>query len=70
MSLYQFLEEKEEKIAPETLLGTTHTYVEAREEKKLRSQREDFSDIVAEKEKKRKRKMDHRDGKSKKNFKF
>ena len=25
--LYQVLEEKEEKIAPGTLLGTTHTYV-------------------------------------------
>ncbi|PQQ10114.1 splicing factor 3B subunit 2 [Prunus yedoensis var. nudiflora] len=92
--LYQVLEEKEEKIAPGTLLGTTHTYVvgsgtqdkagakrvdllrgqkadkvdvtlqpeelelmenvlpakyeEAREEEKLRSQREDFSDMVAE----------------------
>ncbi|KAL5190978.1 Transcription factor BHLH094 [Glycine soja] len=57
------LEEKKEKIAPGTLLGTTHTYVvntgtqdksgakryeEAREEKKLRNQCEDSSDMVAE----------------------
>ncbi|KAI3718888.1 hypothetical protein L6452_19773 [Arctium lappa] len=115
--LYQVLEEKEEKIAPGTLLGTTHTYViggapqdkpagkrvdllrgqktdrvdvslqpeeleamenvlpakyeEAREEEKLRSQREDFSDMVAENEKKRKRKMQEKDSKSKKkDFKF
>ncbi|KAI3874561.1 hypothetical protein MKW92_027287 [Papaver armeniacum] len=109
--LYQVLEEKEEKIAPETLLGTTHTYVvgasservrgqkedrvevkilpeelealenrvdilaakyeEAREEEKQRSQREDFSDMVVENEKKRKRKMHEKDGKSrKKDFKF
>ncbi|KAB1199174.1 Splicing factor 3B subunit 2 [Morella rubra] len=115
--LYQVLEEKEEKIAPGTLLGTTHTYVvstgtqdktaakrvdllrgqktdkvdvtlqpeelevmenvlpakyeEAREEEKLRSQREDFSDMVAENEKKRKRKMQEKEGKSKKkDFKF
>ncbi|KAG6586162.1 Splicing factor 3B subunit 2, partial [Cucurbita argyrosperma subsp. sororia] len=115
--LYQVLEEKEEKVAPGTLLGTTHTYVisggtqdktgakrvdllrgqksdkvdvtlrpeeleamenvlpakyeEAREEEKLRSQREDFSDMVAENEKKRKRKMQEKDGKSKKkDFKF
>ncbi|CAK8577755.1 unnamed protein product [Lathyrus sativus] len=115
--LYQVLEEKEEKLAPGTLLGTTHTYVvgtgtqdksgakrvdllkgqktdkvdvtllpeeldamenvlpakyeEAREEEKLRSQREDFSDMVAENEKKRKRKMQEKDGKSKKkDFKF
>ncbi|RZC46473.1 hypothetical protein C5167_039423 [Papaver somniferum] len=119
--LYQVLEEKEEKIAPGTLLGTTHTYVvgagaqekaaaskrvdllrgqkadkvdvsfkpeeleglenldgvlaakyeEAREEEKQRSQREDFSDMVAENEKKRKRKMHEKDGKSKKkDFKF
>ncbi|GAU50745.1 hypothetical protein TSUD_86240 [Trifolium subterraneum] len=115
--LYQVLEEKEEKLAPGTLLGTTHTYVvgtgtqdksgakrvdllkgqktdkvdvtllpeeldamenvlpakyeEAREEEKLRSQREDFSDMVAENEKKRKRKMHEKDGKSKKkDFKF
>ncbi|RZC16377.1 hypothetical protein D0Y65_009581, partial [Glycine soja] len=91
--LYQVLEEKKEKIAPGTLLGTTHTYVvntgtqdksgakridllrgqklykvdvtllpqeldamenvlpakyeEAREEKKLRNQCEDSSDMVA-----------------------
>uniref|UniRef100_A0A6N2KZD8 Uncharacterized protein n=1 Tax=Salix viminalis TaxID=40686 RepID=A0A6N2KZD8_SALVM len=111
------LEEKQEKIAAGTLLGTTHTYVvntgtqdkgaakrvdllrgqktdrvdvtllpeelevmdnvlpskyeEAREEEKLRSQREDFSDMVAENEKKRKRKMQDKDGKSKKkDFKF
>lgn len=115
--LYQVLEEKEERIAPGTLLGTTHTYVvggatqdksgakrvdllrgqkadkvdvsldpeeldamdnvlaakyeEAREEERLRSQREDFSDMVAENEKKRKRKMQEKDGKSKKkDFKF
>nr|GMC88197.1 splicing factor 3B subunit 2 [Ipomoea batatas] len=115
--LYQVLEEKEEKIAPGTLLGTTHTYVistgaqdksgakrvdllrgqktdrvdvtlapeelelmdnvlpakyeEAREEEKLRNQREDFSDMVAENEKKRKRKMQEKDSKSKKkDFKF
>ncbi|KAL7618793.1 hypothetical protein Lser_V15G04473 [Lactuca serriola] len=115
--LYQVLEEKEEKIAPGTLLGTTHTYViggapqdkpsgkrvdllrgqktdrvdvslqpeelelmdnvlpakyeEAREEEKLRSQKEDFSDMVAENEKKRKRKMQEKDSKSKKkDFKF
>ncbi|WOG85203.1 hypothetical protein DCAR_0104391 [Daucus carota subsp. sativus] len=115
--LYQVLEEKEEKIAPGTLLGTSHTYVltgapqdkpaakrvdllrgqksdrvevslnpeelevmdnvlpakyeEAREEEKLRSQREDFSDMVAENAKKRKRKMQDKDSKSKKkDFKF
>ncbi|KAJ0682200.1 putative PSP, proline-rich [Helianthus annuus] len=115
--LYQVLEEKEEKIAPGTLLGTTHTYViggapqdkpsakrvdllrgqktdrvdvslqpeelelmenvlpskyeEAREEEKRLSQREDFSDMVAENEKKRKRKMHEKDSKSKKkDFKF
>ncbi|CAK9181774.1 unnamed protein product [Ilex paraguariensis] len=115
--LYQVLDEKEEKIAPGTLLGTSHTYVigsgtqdktgakrvdllkgqktdrvdvtlapeelelmdnvlpakyeEAREEEKLRSQREDFSDMVAENEKKRKRKMQDKEGKSKKkDFKY
>nr|XP_027111743.1 splicing factor 3B subunit 2-like [Coffea arabica] len=116
--LYLVLEEKEERIAPGTLLGTTHTYVintgtqdktaakrvdllrgqkadrvdvtlapeelevmdnvlpakyeEAREEEKLRSQREDFSDMVAENENKRKRKMHEKEGKSKKkkDFKF
>ncbi|KAJ6806066.1 splicing factor 3B subunit 2 [Iris pallida] len=113
--LYQVLEEKEEKIAPGTLLGTTHTYnlpaqdkaaskrvdllrgqktdkvdvtiqpeelevmddvlaakyEEAREEEKLRNQKEDFSDMVAEAEKKRKRKMQEKEGKSKKkDFKF
>ncbi|KAI6703794.1 hypothetical protein NL676_012930 [Syzygium grande] len=116
--LYTVLEEKEEKIAPGTLLGTSHTYVvntggtqdkagakrvdllrgqktdkvdvtlqpeeleamdnvlaakyeEAREEEKLRSQREDFSDMVAENEKKRKRKVQEKEGKSKKkDFKF
>ena len=46
-------------------------YEEAREEEKLRSQREDFSDMVAENEKKRKRKMQEKEGKSKKrDFKF
>ncbi|KAK1424691.1 hypothetical protein QVD17_20026 [Tagetes erecta] len=115
--LYQVLEEKEEKIAPGTLLGTSHTYViggapqdkpsakrvdflrgqktdmvlvslqpeelelmenvlpskyeEAREEEKLHSKPEDLSDMVAEKEQKRKRKMHEKDSKSKKrNFKF
>ncbi|KAG5038106.1 hypothetical protein JHK86_018946 [Glycine max] len=46
--LYQVLEEKKEKIAPGTLLGTTHTYEDAREEKKLRNKCEDSSDMVAE----------------------
>lgn len=115
--LYQVLEEKEEKIAPGTLLAPSHTYVintgaqdksgakrvdllrgqksdkvdvtlapeeldmmenvlpakyeEAREEEKLRNQREDFSDMVAENENKRKRKMHEKDNKSKKkDFKF
>ncbi|KAI3907252.1 hypothetical protein MKW92_005137 [Papaver armeniacum] len=110
--LYQVLEEKEEKIAPETLLGTTHTYVvgasakrvrgqkedrvevkilpeelealenrvdilaakyeEAKEEENQHSRHEDFSDMVAENEKTRKRKMHEKDGKSskKKDFKF
>ncbi|KAI3832001.1 hypothetical protein MKX03_006375 [Papaver bracteatum] len=102
--LYQVIEQKEAKIAPGTLLGTTHTYVvgasskrvdvnilpeeleglenqngilaakyeKAREEEKQRSQREDFSDMVADNEKKRKRKMHEKDGKSskKKDFKF
>ncbi|KAL2244809.1 UNVERIFIED_CONTAM: Splicing factor 3B subunit 2 [Sesamum indicum] len=115
--LYQVLEEKEEKIAPGTLLAPSHTYVintgtqdktgakrvdllrgqksdkvdvtlapeeldvmenvlpakyeEAREEEKLRNQREDFSDMVAENEKKRKRKMQEKESKSKKkDFKF
>uniref|UniRef100_A0A803LLD4 PSP proline-rich domain-containing protein n=1 Tax=Chenopodium quinoa TaxID=63459 RepID=A0A803LLD4_CHEQI len=46
-------------------------YEEAREEERLRSQREDFSDMVAENEKKRKRKMQDKEGKSKKkDFKF
>ncbi|CAK9152498.1 unnamed protein product [Ilex paraguariensis] len=46
-------------------------YEEAREEEKLRSQREDFSDMVAEIANKRKRKMQEKDGKSKKkDFKF
>ncbi|KAJ4843780.1 Splicing factor 3B subunit 2 [Turnera subulata] len=46
-------------------------YEEAREEEKLRSQREDFSDMVAENEKKRKRKMQEKEGKNKKkDFKF
>ncbi|KAK8963391.1 hypothetical protein KSP40_PGU013543 [Platanthera guangdongensis] len=112
---YEVLEEKEERIAPGTLLGTSHTYVlgtqekpgpkrvdllrgqktdkvdvtiqpeelevmddvlaakyeEAREEEKMRNQKEDFSDMVAEAEKKRKRKMQEKEGKSKKkDFKF
>ncbi|XP_047313417.1 splicing factor 3B subunit 2-like isoform X2 [Impatiens glandulifera] len=46
-------------------------YEEAREEEKMRSQREDFSDMVAENQKKRKRKMQEKEGKSKKkDFKF
>nr|ADE76579.1 unknown [Picea sitchensis] len=47
-------------------------YEEAREEEKMRNQREDFSDMVAEVEKKRKRKMQEKEGKSKKqkDFKF
>lgn len=47
-------------------------FEEAREEEKLRSQREDFSDMVAEAEKKRKRKLQEKEGKSKrqKDFKF
>ncbi|KAL9411757.1 hypothetical protein AB3S75_045374 [Citrus x aurantiifolia] len=115
-TLYQVLEEKEERIAPRTLLVTTHTYVintgtqnktrvkrvdllkgqqtdrvdailqpeelevmdnvlpaeyeEAKQEEKLHSQREDFSDMVAENEKKRKRQMQEKEGKSKKNLKF
>ncbi|KAL4190141.1 hypothetical protein AMTRI_Chr08g168920 [Amborella trichopoda] len=128
--LYQVLEEKEERIARGTLLGTTHMYVlwainktgakrvellrgqksdkvdvtlrseelealddvtlaaskrslilvngtldalheEAREEEKLRNQREDFSDMVAEAKKKRKRKMQEKEGKTKKkDFRF
>ncbi|URD90061.1 hypothetical protein MUK42_27055 [Musa troglodytarum] len=112
--LYQVLEEKEERIAPGTLLGTAHTYVlgaqektaakrvdllrgqksdkvdvtiqpeelevmddvlaakyeEAREEEKLRNQKEDFSDMVAE-QAANKRKRKEKDGKSKKkDFKF
>ncbi|KAI3862106.1 hypothetical protein MKW92_020586 [Papaver armeniacum] len=106
--LYQVLEEKEEKIAPGTLLGTTHAYVVGASSKRVRGQkedrvevkilpeelealenrvdilaakyeeareeerqREDFSDMVAENEKKRKRKIHEKDGKSrKKDFKF
>uniref|UniRef100_A0A0D9VMY5 PSP proline-rich domain-containing protein n=1 Tax=Leersia perrieri TaxID=77586 RepID=A0A0D9VMY5_9ORYZ len=112
--LYQVLEQKEERIAPGTLYGSSHTYVvgaqdkagpkrvdllknqksdkvdvtiqpeelevmddvlaakyeEAREEEKLRNQKEDFSDMVAENANKRKRKQE-KDGKSKKkDFKF
>ena len=45
-------------------------YEEAREEEKLRNQKEDFSDMVAENASKRKRKQE-KDGKSKKkDFKF
>ncbi|KAF8691804.1 hypothetical protein HU200_040206 [Digitaria exilis] len=113
--LYQVLEQKEERIAPGTLYGSSHTYVlgaqdkvapkrvdllknqkadkvdvtiqpeelevmddvlaakyeEAREEEKLRNQKEDFSDMVAENASKRKRKQQEKDGKSKKKeFKF
>ncbi|TXG72189.1 hypothetical protein EZV62_000768 [Acer yangbiense] len=83
--LYQVMEEKQERIAPGTLFGTTHTYVtlqpeeleamdnvlpvkyeQAREEAKLRSQLEDFSNMVAENEKKKKHKMQQKNGKSKK----
>lgn len=45
-------------------------FEEAREEEKLRSQREDFSDMVAEAEKKRKRKLQEKEGKSKKQKEF
>ncbi|CAI9098975.1 OLC1v1035716C1 [Oldenlandia corymbosa var. corymbosa] len=46
-------------------------YEEAREEEKLRNQREDFSDMVAENSKKRKRKQNEKESKSKKrDFKF
>ncbi|OIT35236.1 hypothetical protein A4A49_27941 [Nicotiana attenuata] len=47
-------------------------YKEAREENKLPSQREDFSEMVAENErkKKKKRKMQEKEGKWKKKFKF
>ncbi|KAL6143730.1 hypothetical protein ACLB2K_054425 [Fragaria x ananassa] len=115
-SLYQVLEEKEERIGAGTLLGTTHTYVvsggggrggekaagvkrvellrghkadkvevslqpeeleamenvlpekyqQAREEEKLRHQPEDYSDMVAEDIKKRKRKMQEKEAKSNK----
>ncbi|KAM1347617.1 hypothetical protein ACFX2H_036527 [Malus domestica] len=113
--LYQVLEQKEERIAPGTLLATGHTYnlsgtqdkagpkkvellrgqkadkvevtiqpeelddmetvlpakyEEAREEEKLRSQKEDFSDMVAENEKKRKRKQDKEGKNKKRDFKF
>ncbi|CAO2046947.1 unnamed protein product, partial [Urochloa humidicola] len=113
--LYQVLEQKEERIAPGTLYGSSHTYVlgaqdkaapkrvdllknqksdkvdvtiqpeelevmddvlaakyeEAREEEKLRNQKEDFSDMVAENASKRKRKQQEKDGKlKKKEFKF
>ncbi|GBG79699.1 hypothetical protein CBR_g29963 [Chara braunii] len=114
--LYHVLEEKEDRLASGTLLGTTHTYVvpgadkagtlrkvdlmkgqkadriditlrpeeleglddsalaakyeQAREEEKLRRQREDFSDMVAENEKKRKRKAQEKDAKGKKHKEF
>ncbi|KAI8017060.1 hypothetical protein LOK49_LG04G00519 [Camellia lanceoleosa] len=46
-------------------------HAKSKEEEKLSSQREDFSDMVAENEKKRKRKMQEKDGKlKKKDFKF
>ena len=112
--LYQILEQKEERIAPGAIYGSSHTYAigaqdkagpkrvdllknqksdkvdvtiqpeelevmddvlaakyeEAREEEKLRNQKEDFSDMVAENASKRKRKQE-KDGKSKKkDFKF
>ncbi|KAK4856214.1 hypothetical protein QYF36_015250 [Acer negundo] len=85
LPLYQVMEEKQERIEPGTLFGTTHAYVnlqpeeleamdnvlpakykQAREEAKLRSQLEDFSDMVAENEKKRKHKMQQKNGISKK----
>ncbi|CAN6181675.1 unnamed protein product, partial [Urochloa humidicola] len=113
--LYQVLEQKEERIAPGTLYGSSHTYVlgtqdkssapkrvdllknqksdkvdvtiqpeelevmddvlaakyeEAREEEKLRNQKEDFSDMVAENAHKRKRKQEKDSKSKKKEFKF
>lgn len=113
--LYQVLEQKEERIAPGTLYGSSHTYVlgtqdkssapkrvdllknqksdkvdvtiqpeeleamddvlaakyeEAREEEKLRNQKEDFSDMVAENAHKRKRKQEKEGKSKKKEFKF
>lgn len=51
--LYQVLEEKEERIAPGTLLGTTHTYVIGTQEKPgakrvdlLRGQKSDKVDVT------------------------
>ncbi|OEL23831.1 Splicing factor 3B subunit 2 [Dichanthelium oligosanthes] len=115
-ALYQVLEQKEERIAPGTLYGSSHTYVlgtqdksssapkrvdllknqksdkvdvtihpeelevmddvlaakyeEAREEEKLRNQKEDFSDMVAENAHKRKRKQEKEGKSKKKEFKF
>jgi splicing factor 3B subunit 2 len=115
--LYQVLEQKEERIAPGTLYGSSHTYVlgaqdksaaaaskrvdllknqkadkvdvtiqpeelevmddvlaakyqEARDEEKLRNQKEDFSDMVAENASKRKRKQEKEGKTKKKEFKF
>jgi splicing factor 3B subunit 2 len=115
--LYQVLEQKDERIAPGTLYGSSHTYVlgaqdksaaaaskrvdllknqkadkvdvtiqpeelevmddvlaakyqEARDEEKLRNQKEDFSDMVAENASKRKRKQEKEGKSKKKEFKF
>ncbi|KAL6573960.1 hypothetical protein OROHE_001502 [Orobanche hederae] len=60
-------------LAPEELDAMENVlpakYEEAREEEKLRAQREDFSDMVAEDAKRRKRKMHEKENKSKK-YKF
>ncbi|KAL6546642.1 hypothetical protein OROMI_022363 [Orobanche minor] len=60
-------------LAPEELDAMENVlpakYEEAREEEKLRTQREDFSDMVAEDAKRRKRKMHEKENKSKK-YKF
>ncbi|KAL6573962.1 hypothetical protein OROHE_001504 [Orobanche hederae] len=60
-------------LAPEELDAMENVlpakYEEAREEEKLRTQREDFSDMVVEDAKRRKRKMHEKENKSKK-YKF
>ncbi|CAL5443168.1 unnamed protein product [Camellia sinensis] len=58
-------------LQPEELEVMNNVLHANKEEEKLRSQREDFSDMVAENEKKMKRKMQEKNGKSKKkDFKF
>ncbi|CAL5441817.1 unnamed protein product [Camellia sinensis] len=58
-------------LQPEELEVMNNVLHAKQEEEKLHSQREDFSDMVAENEKKRKRKMQEKDEKSKKkDFKF